>query len=89
MCTSEACHFCLDRPIHQSEAALVWMISQSVSFGGLNSAGPNESINFPTDFGDNGVGQHDDCRDVAYHSCAHITTLAIHALPSSVRWRLR
>ena len=64
MCTSEACHFCLDRPIHQSEAALVWMISQSVSFGGLNSAGPNESINFPTDFGDNGVGQHDDCRDV-------------------------
>jgi len=35
-----------------------------VSFGGLNSAGPNERINFPTDFGDNGVGQDDNCRDV-------------------------
>ena len=28
MCTSEACHFCLD--IHKSEAGLFWMISQSV-----------------------------------------------------------
>jgi len=62
MCTSEACHFCLN--IHKSEAALVWMISQSVSFDGLNSAGPNERINFPSNFGDNGVGQHDNCRDV-------------------------
>ena len=34
-CTSEACHFCLD--IHKSEAGLFWMISQSVSFDGINT----------------------------------------------------
>ena len=34
-CTSEACHFCLD--IHKSEAGLFWMISQNVSFDGINT----------------------------------------------------
>jgi len=36
---------------YKSKAALFWMISQRESFDGINSADPNERINFPTYFG--------------------------------------
>jgi len=35
-----------------------------VSFDDLESAGPNERINFPIDFGNDCVWQYDDCRDI-------------------------
>ena len=62
MCTSQAFQFCFD--IDNTKAALFRVLSQSVSFDGLESAGPNERINFPIDFGNDCVWQYDDCRDI-------------------------